>query len=603
MKHLKDQIKFIDIKLLPLYGFKNIVDYTHILCISDLDNLKLDLVKLNELIDEFRKVFNSKNFSLHKTQYKILTKSQGICLLKTCLEITSIPFDINMKKNKKYMRLICKNNILENYINTLKMAENSSFKQKDNFEQKVNSEQKDNFEQIVEHVFAFNTNGYKDYTAPKIITKEQLNDGIKKINNLEFFLIPKKLIKNKNNYYNDPFIEINMKNYVLNNKILKSFCVKFVSKKINNEQILSENYIEHLVKNIIFKINIGGSIPYNWGGKFMNDTNCIIDNLILPIKYLQFNQVMLYLTNIKEIMYLFENLEIKISCEYVDLYAEIDNIIQESSIEQLFCMETNKFNILRIMRGMASNIYDEFQNLDKLPQNNFASKYKKDIINKTKNFNSSIESDLLCMNKNLHELNKKDIINESELFVGKSLFFGNFEGFEIEHYFKNFSNQNASRALDYKYEFVCWNIFDEVNAQDIEYYRITDKNLFKHFYKINLSKHSNVYTISKLQILSNFNLNKISKTHINYSHACGKEIDIPVKCNFQKKILTIDLEGKHISLFEITDIIIQFESEYEEELIGEKITVIMKAFEWAEKHRRFFATCKMITFDFDNMNV
>lgn len=123
MKHLKNQIKFIDVKLLPLYGFKNLLDYSQIINITDSDDLTIDLDKLNELIDEFRKIFHSKNFSLHKTQYRILTKSQAICLLKTCLEITSIPHDISLKKNKKYLRLISKNNILDDYINTIKMTE------------------------------------------------------------------------------------------------------------------------------------------------------------------------------------------------------------------------------------------------------------------------------------------------------------------------------------------------------------------------------------------------------------------------------------------------------------------------------------------------
>jgi hypothetical protein len=72
MKHLKDQIKFIDAKLLPIYGFKNLLDYSHIINITDTNDLLIDLAKLNGLIDEFRKIFHSKNFSLYK---KLNTKS------------------------------------------------------------------------------------------------------------------------------------------------------------------------------------------------------------------------------------------------------------------------------------------------------------------------------------------------------------------------------------------------------------------------------------------------------------------------------------------------------------------------------------------------
>ena len=101
MKSLKLQIEFIDKKLLVLYGFSGIIDYTHSICISDPDTIPIDLTKLNGLIVEFRKIFHAKNFSLHKTQYKIVTKSQAICLLKTCLEITSVPFDMSLKQKKK----------------------------------------------------------------------------------------------------------------------------------------------------------------------------------------------------------------------------------------------------------------------------------------------------------------------------------------------------------------------------------------------------------------------------------------------------------------------------------------------------------------------
>lgn len=100
MKSLKLQIEFIDKKLLVLYGFGGIMDYSHSICTSEPDSIPINLNKLNGLIDEFRKIFHAKNFSLHKTQYKILTKSQAVCLLKTCLEITSVPFDVSLKQKK-----------------------------------------------------------------------------------------------------------------------------------------------------------------------------------------------------------------------------------------------------------------------------------------------------------------------------------------------------------------------------------------------------------------------------------------------------------------------------------------------------------------------
>lgn len=566
MKHLEEQIKFIDKKLLPLYGFKNIIDYTFVLCISDLDNLNFDLDKLNGLIEEFRKVFNSKNFSLHKTQYKIITKSQAICLLKTCLEINSIPFDISLKKNKKYLRLICKNNIIDNYINTLKMTENRTFNNKMEFEQKNINPDSQMFIQ------SLNPEGLKKYEVPKIITKEQLNNGIKKINNVNFFLSPKRLVRSEN--FNNSVIEIDMKKFDLDDKILKSFCVKFISKKINNQPIIAENLIEYLIKNMEFKIKIGGSYPYNWSGKFTNGSNCIIDNIILPNKCLEHHTVILHLTNIDEILYLLENLEIKVSSEYVNLYTELNNVIEKSIIEQSICMG-NKHNILRIMYGMAGNAYNEFINLDRL--------------NEIHNKHLTNDEDIY---KNSIELNKNDIINELKLFIGKSLIFGDIEGFEITNYSKDFVNQNASNALNYNYNFVCWDLFYDLKTDGIEYYRIKNKNTFTHCYKINICNYNEqiLHTISKLQIISNFSLNKILNTCINYCEVSGKKLDIPVKYNFDNNnMLEIDLENKHLLLYgKISDILIQFESENEEELIGNKITVVMKAFKWIKKYISLF---------------
>lgn len=620
MKHLSRQIKFIDTKLLPLFGFKNIIDYTFILCISDLDNLKIDLDKLNGLIEEFRKVFHSKNFSLHKTQYKILTKSQAICLLKTCLEITSIPFDISLKKNKKYLRLICKNNILEDYINTLKMSENSSFSNENtNLKNYVVSEWQsstiypDNHEneknEKNEKLFLFSSEteknnikleeqmdvdckimdyklinklelrtvmpeGLKEFEKPKIFSKEQLNEGIKKINNVEFFLSPKKLVRIEK--FNQSVIEINMKNYDLADKILKSFCVKFISKKINNQPIIAESFIEHLTKNMKFKVNIGGSCI--WVCKFTNDSNCIIDDVILPNKCLQLHPVILCLTNIDDVLHLLENLEIKVSCECVNLYTEIDNIIEKSSIEQLIRME-DKYNILRITCGMGGNTYSEYLNLNKFNEltNNYFI-FKNEVI----------------------ELNQNDIIKESDLFIGNQMSFGDIDGFEITNCSKNFINKNASNALDYKYDFVCWDMFYEIKTKGVEYYRIPNKNTFIHFYKINIYNYDEQipHSISKLQIIANFKLNKILKTTINYCENNGQKSDIPVKYNLNNNMLELDLQNKHLLLNrKITDIEICFESINEEELIGEKITVVMKAFEWKKKYISFFTSNNMMIID------
>lgn len=363
MKHLKNQIKFIDTKLLPIFGFKNILDYSHILCITDVDDLTIDLNKLNELINEFRKTFHSKNFSLHKTQYKIQTKSQAICLLKTCLEVTSIPHDISLKKNKKYLRLISKNNILEEYINTLKMAEYSSF-------ELVKSD--------------FNESSFlKKYNFNDKLTKKHLNEGIKKITKYDFYLNPKKILKNYYKNNNTLFknttsvLSIDLKKYNLSDKTLKSLKVQFVSKKINSYQIISDVVLNHLVKDLNYVLRIGDEIC--WGSKF-DDSNFLIDDVLIPTKSLHCHEILFQIINIQEIINLLDNLELKVEVEYVDLYSELDKIITSVNCEQEICMN-EKYNTLMIMHGMAGMRFHNFMTKEQIENLRLTNvnKLKKDV--------------------------------------------------------------------------------------------------------------------------------------------------------------------------------------------------------------------------------
>jgi hypothetical protein len=596
MKHLKDQIKFIDTKLLPIYGFKNITDYNYVLSITDTEDLKINLSKLNELIEEFRKTFHSKNFSLHKTKYKIETKSQAICLLKTCLETTSIPFDICLKKNKKFLRLISKNNILDDYINHLKMAENGTFET--NFLNKSEpntstntmhefiSESKQKSEQGIEQEFEqvnpiknedlnnkyYPLTGLKNIEKTIIITKEKLNEGIKKINTFEFVVSPKKSIITVN--LNELVIKINLKNGVLENKILKSCCVKFISKKINSQPIISENIIDILTKNIFGKLIVGGYVILS--DKFTNGSNFIVDNVILPIKFLIYHTVEFHLVNIQEILHLLENFEICISGEYVNLYTELENSLETALIEQTMCVD-NKYNTFRIMCGMGGNAYDKFVPYDKFIKLN-------DLSNR------------MSCTKDIIKYNKSDIINESELFIGKPFSYGDIEGFEITNFSNQFIDSDAKKVLDYQYDFVYWNKYYEIQTIGTEYYRVNSgKNTYTHNYKINMNT-NDINTISELKFFINLDFEKISNMKIK-SNPCvlcieshNYVLDMDLKYTYKNGIIEFDFNNKHLMLYGlIRDIIISIDSESDEEPINcNKFNVLMKAFKWSSKYVRFF---------------
>lgn len=121
MKPIEKQIKFIDIKLLPLFGFKAIDDYQYILCVNDIK--ESIIVKINKLIPIIKKYFPMKSFNLHKTDNKIQSITQSFNVLKKCLTIACIPFTIwseyHQRKMVKYLRLNTINLILYNYIHRM----------------------------------------------------------------------------------------------------------------------------------------------------------------------------------------------------------------------------------------------------------------------------------------------------------------------------------------------------------------------------------------------------------------------------------------------------------------------------------------------------
>ncbi len=498
MKSLELQIEFIDKKLLCVYGFKNIMDYSHTICISGTDLTPIDLNKLNGLIDEFRKIFPAKNFSLHKTEYKILTASQAFCLLKTCFDIASIPYDVSFKKKKRYLRLISKNNILDKYINTLKMAENGTFEENANLH-KFETNTKKNYYKEIKNIEEFEFGGNKFKTKFTTITKEQLNNNIKKITEFEYYLSPKKILKYEPKS-NSAYIELNLNDYGLNNKTLKSFCVNVVSKTFGekNAPIILESFINSRMNpnTLNFKFISGQEL---WSSKFINGTNCLVDNVIIPLGTLLFHKCYIHIENIVSIMDIMDFLELKISGECVEYYSNVQDAISSNniSIEQQMCVD-NKYNILRIMCGLAGMAYGEFLNYDK-----FAILNVHQIL---KNSNKNLAVGFLYKPK-------EEIINESELFIGKECSINisfpksdkfNLTGFEITEKFKNvsdkfnltgfeiiektekFKNVDASKVFDYfGYRFVYYNKYLKKNVDKINYKRtINNKNLFEHLYNI-----------------------------------------------------------------------------------------------------------------------
>ncbi len=534
MKSLKDQIEFIDKKLIVLFGFKGITDYAHTINITDVDTIKIDLTKLNELIPEFRKVFHAKNFSLHKTDYKIQTEVQAVCLLKTCLEVTSIPFDVSLKKNKRTLRLISKNNVLEDYINTLKMSENGILQQNPN--QVLRSGLPDPKavvkpwipgEQIGENLFFLgadkpapdtivspwlgetidnnNNNDNSIYTLnsdipnPKAIlkrwipqennttqkyvqkyetiTKEMLNQSIKTTLQYSFSVdLNNKLITKMRNS-GIPSIEIDLKKYEMSDKSVKGCVVSIKSKTINGNPIVSQDFINGLLSDVTWDLCIGGQQIYE--DRFVNNQEIIISNIIIVCKCLSLHNVVFRLQNINKLMNYLDMLEIEFDVTYVKFYTELDNILTEKNWIYQQIEHHSLFNTLRIGHGMAGLAYSPYQT-------------KEDYL--------VLESGKLPF-KSFEEKYQDELIEKLETKPYKCVSMPNLNGLEIIKYDHKMFKSVENGYMSNKYDYITWKDTLDLPIDFLQYYKIIKgDNSYIHCYEIPLSgTHDTIKEIS-LQI-------------------------------------------------------------------------------------------------------
>jgi hypothetical protein len=122
-KKLQLQIHCLNTIVLPIFGFKSITDYDHVIICNKLHD---DIPKnLTSAIQYIAKSFTIKQFNLHKTNGVVQTKNQAFNFLKKCLICTEVPHIIwteqHEKKTIKYMRLNAINSVLYKYIE--KMAD------------------------------------------------------------------------------------------------------------------------------------------------------------------------------------------------------------------------------------------------------------------------------------------------------------------------------------------------------------------------------------------------------------------------------------------------------------------------------------------------
>lgn len=485
MKSLKEQIEFIDTKLLVLYGFKGITDYAHSISMTDPELNKIDLTKLNESIPEFRKIFHAKNFSLHKTDYKIQTESQAVCLLKTCLEVTSIPFDVSLKKNKRTLRLISKNNVLDNYIISLKMSENGTFTNttvlKDASKIVLEKEQSES-NTILKHLISTQdkpilkkeessagtfvtplltskiepaNSSQKQYEEPETITKQMLNESIKTRMGYNIAIgLNSQMYKI---YRMEKNIVIDLKSYGLNNKSISSCKVKIKSKVIGGKPVISQEFIDTIITDINYELWMGGTLIYE--DRFINGQDIIINNFIIVSKCLTHHSIELRFSNINKISNYLDMLEIEFDVTHVKFYVGIDNKLTYNNLIHQQIVHNGLYNDLRFTHGMSGLRYHPYLTEEEYLE---LKNGKQNIFKEPKYLDTEIEK------------------SGAKVFTGLGIL-KEFTGLELfkyeEEQFKSVENGYVTK----KYDFITWTNKYEIHIDALPYYKlILENNVYIH---------------------------------------------------------------------------------------------------------------------------
>ena len=478
MKSLYLQIEFIDTKLLPCFGIKGILDYQNIIYTGEKDQElnHINLESINELIEDFREIFNSRNFNLHKTQYKIKTHKQAICLLKICLEVTSIPHDHSVIDGKKILRLISKNNILEKYINTLKMTD-------------LRNSETNNYYTPIQ-------NTTKTISA-ETCNKEQLLANVKKIHKSEIILSPSKLLHISEDLIEpEKKLHIDLKKYFQEQSI-SSIKLKFISKKHNDIDILSPQYIEHIINtyNILYRLEIGYAILKD---KFIQENEIIMSDIIIPIKSLCYHSFNLVLFNIDKIINLLDNLELKVEYSTVDFYADFESKLKTIALE-LNIEHHKKYNVIRFMSGMSGFGYSEFL---------------------TKSQFDTLNTPQKQINTNTTNLIKENMVSEIKL-EGTIEYFNEIEGYNLS---KLSSNSDYLYPLCYGYNFVSYIDTITIKNINLSYYKYLNNRTLFHGYNIGFADLSTCDTLGFLEIIIE-NIENIPDINsvLNIYPVCGLE--------------------------------------------------------------------------------
>lgn len=490
------------------------------------------------------------------------SQKQAICLLKTCLEITSILYDHSVCDGKKILRLIPKNNILEKYINTIKMTEIRNSK----------------IETSNEFIPIPSKTAYIEKCD-----KEKLLSNIKKTCKIDISLNPSRLLDELEygtNVKPVKILNIDLKKY-FQVKSIKSLKLKFVSKKFNDQDILSNQYIEYITNifNIMYIFKIGGQ--QIWKDKFVQHDEIILSDLIIPLKSLTYHSVNILLCNIDNIIGLFDNLELIIECTYIDFYAEFENKLGKIAFE-LEIEHNQKHNILRIFSGLGGLAFCEYLTKSEYDKYTIKHKSSENTLTNTNLLHTSPITEIPKLLKENMEL-KTNLKGSVETFNG-------LEGYNIT---ESSGSAEWAHPLVYGYEFSSCKEIVQITNENTTYYRVSTNKVSLHKYLIHFIQ-LNCDSTNSLDIVIG-NLEKIPeiKSILNIYPLFGFDVlyTQPFKYTIQnnqiKIIINPDLQINLANKLDgINGIELVFETNLPvEDIVFKQIGLIVKKYFWNNQIR------------------
>ena len=396
MKSLENQIIFLDTILLPLFGFKNITDYTTIFNMTTFKKNNTALTKINDKIDEFKKVFAVKNFNMHKTEYKIKTHEQAFNMLKKCLEITSVQYRIKTVKNTKQLRLISTNNMLKMYIEkNYRMAE---IRTNDKNPKEISGSE------IASEwmVSALDTDNFNK--IDNLLTYDELSKQIKKEYTRTFTVKPQYLVVKSGVMREITRLEIDLWNYELKDKNIKSIKLDIKSISDNGNELLSDNFINQHFSTATYNLMIGGASVYD--SLYPADGELIPKNFILLNEHQNVHNSCMVISNTNHLLY--PCLDFVITVTYVEFYKELNDKIKKCGVHQYIQKDNGLINLLTTAYNMAGLRFTEY-----ITKDNF------DKVIKHVNVGTQINNTDITIKKNI------DI-------PGKKISIGKLHGFELK---------------------------------------------------------------------------------------------------------------------------------------------------------------------------